>query len=72
MGVRGYYRITGEWTPLFNVFSGWVIAANESIIKAEFKEKLAASVRAAKSVGKTKYFEMMLPAAMKTPNVGRP
>jgi hypothetical protein len=70
--VRGYSGITGEWAPLFRVLYWWVITANESIIKAEFKEKLAATARAARSIGKTKFFEMMLPAAMRIPSVGRP
>jgi hypothetical protein len=70
--VRGYSRITGEWTPLFRVFYGWVIAANESIIKAEWKEKFAGPARAARSIGKTKFFEMMLLVAMRTVADGGP
>lgn len=69
--VRGYFRITGEWTPLFQVFNMWFIAANEEILKAELKEKLAESARASKSVGRTKFFEMMLPVVMRI-GKGRP
>jgi hypothetical protein len=70
--VRGYSGITGEWTPLFRVFYWWVIAANESIIKAEWKEKLAGPARAARSIGRTKFFEMMLPLATRKRADGRP
>ncbi len=64
--ARGYFRITGEWTPLFQVFNLWFIAANEKIIKPEFKEKLAGPARAARSVGRADFFEMMLPVLMRT------
>ncbi len=64
--TRGYFRIAREWSPLFQVFNLWFVATNENIIKAELKEKLADPARAARSVGKTKFFELMLPMVMST------
>jgi hypothetical protein len=70
--VRGYFEITGEWTPLFQVFTGWFISVNEKIIKAEWKETYAGSARAARNIGRTKFFEMMLPIVLRRgTHVGR-
>jgi hypothetical protein len=62
--ARGYYRITGAWTPLIWVFWAWFVAANENIIRTEWKEKYAGSAATARSLGKTKFFELLLPLAM--------
>ncbi len=64
--TRGYFKITREWSPLFQVFNLWFVAKNENIIKAELKEKLVGPARAARSVGRTKFFELMLPMVMST------
>lgn len=70
--ARGYFRITGEWTPLFQVFNSWLIAVNENLFKAESKQKFADSARAARSVGRTRFFELMLPVVARTGAAGRP
>lgn len=64
--ARGYFRITGEWTPLFQVFNSWFIAVNENLLKAEWKQKFADPAQAARSLGRTKFFVMVLPVAMRT------
>jgi hypothetical protein len=70
--VSGYFGITGEWTPLFQVFNGWFIATKENLLKAEWKAAYAVPAGAARSVGRTKFFEMMLPVAMRSGTGGRP
>jgi hypothetical protein len=65
--VSYYYKLTGEDPPLFNLFRGWYVSHHESMFKlpAEQKELMVKGAEAAKSVGKIRYFEMILPVIMR-------
>lgn len=65
--ISYYPKLTGEDPPLFRLFRGWYVGHHLSLFKlpAEQKELLDNATKAAKSVGKIRYFEMILPVLMR-------
>jgi len=66
-GISFYWKLTSEDTPLFKLFRGWYVGHHESLFKlpAEQKQLIAKATEMAKSIGKIRYFELMLPVLMR-------
>jgi len=66
-GCGTYYKLTGEYPPLFHVFTTWYVAHNEGlfVLPTEQKAAMAISAPEIRRLDRTQYFAAMLPVAMR-------
>jgi len=61
-----YYKLTGEFPPLFLIYRGWFMANDPNLfnLPEEQKRLFATSVTPVLDLGRLGYFNMMLPLVM--------
>jgi hypothetical protein len=63
-----YYKLTGEFPPLFQIYQGWFMANHQTLFDLPEEQKrllaLATSVVPVLELGRMGYFNMMLPLVM--------
>jgi len=62
-----YYKLTGEFPPLFRLYQTWFIAHNQKLFNFPDGQKTAIASSASKvtNLSRERFFTMALPAAMK-------
>jgi hypothetical protein len=65
--IATYVEITGENPPLFQIYRGWMIAQRDEIfiLPEDQRAKAKFAANTYKSLGRTRFFEDMLPGTMK-------
>ncbi|MGH8771983.1 MAG: hypothetical protein ACREV2_12510, partial [Burkholderiales bacterium] len=63
-----YAELTGEFPPLFQIYSGWMMITHKEIftLPDEQRRKLEAAAKTFTPTGKAAYFTDMLPMVMKS------
>lgn len=64
--ISHYFKLTGEYTPLFKIFQSWYMANHQNFFNfpEEQKRLIATHAPMVTSIGKTGYFNAVLPVVM--------